>query len=84
MAIDDDSINPIIRDEEWPKFQNPTTETSGIDKATTTPIPPIGGFEVRSTIAKTLSMATADEGSRPEAGNPQNQEQEVHDNTRLA
>jgi len=29
-------------------------------------------------------MATADEGSKPEAGNPQNQDQEVHDTTRLS
>ena len=70
IAMDVDIPIPNQGDEEWPRSLSPIFETQGATEATTTLLPSSGGLEVSSFITKTSVVATADEGSKPEAGSP--------------
>src|ERR1043165_3767800 len=70
--------------EDEPGILSSNLETLGTFEAATTHLPPNGGPEDRSNIAKTSLVATTDEGFMPEVGNPQNQETEVHETTGLS
>src|ERR1044071_10445912 len=83
LDIDVDTQSPNPRDEDEPGSLSPNLETLGTFEAATTHIPPSGGSEERSNIAKTSFVATTDEGLTPEVGNPLNQEKEVHETTEL-
>ena len=58
MNVDVHSPNP--RDEDEPRFLSPNLETLGTFEAATTHLPPSGGSEDRSNIAKTSFVATTD------------------------
>src|ERR1044071_2825642 len=83
IDMDVDTQSPNQRDEDEPESQSPNLETFGTFEAATTHLPPSGGPEDRSNIAKTSTMATTDEGLMPEVGYPLNQEKEVHETTEL-
>src|ERR1044071_7479149 len=83
IDMDVDTQSPNQRDEDEPESLSPNLETFGTFEAATTHLPPSGGPEDRSNIAKTSTVATTDERLMPEVGNPLNQEKEVHETTEL-
>ena len=78
IAMVVDTTLPIQIDEEGPGSLSPIFEIQGTTEATTTLLPSSCGLEDSSFIAKTSVVATADEGSKPDAGSPQYQEKKGH------